>query len=84
MQAITDFGKIQTFYPQYRPKKDPFCSKGLYYIPWSLNKDPGVSTSGAATIPKGHMLTEIDLIKTYFLLKYRPDFGSFEQHCILV
>ena len=40
MRAITDFGKIQTFYTKYRPNKDPICSKGLYYRPRSLNKDP--------------------------------------------
>ena len=45
MRAITDFGKIQTFYTKYRPNKDPFCSKGLYYRPRSLNKDPGGSTA---------------------------------------
>ena len=44
MQAITDFGKIQTFFTKYRPNKDPFSSKGLYYRPRSLNKDPGGST----------------------------------------
>ena len=42
--AITHFGKIQTFYSKYRSNKDPFCSKGLYYRPRSLNKDPSGST----------------------------------------
>ena len=44
MRANLDFGKIQTFYTKYRPNKDPFCSKGLYYRPRSLNKDPAGST----------------------------------------
>ena len=43
--AITHFAKIQTFYSKYRPDKDPFCSKGLYYRPRSLNKDPNGSTA---------------------------------------
>ena len=45
MRAITDFGKIQTFYTKYRPYKDPFSSKGLYYRLRSLNKDPVGSTA---------------------------------------
>ena len=50
MQVITDFGKIQTFYTKYRPNKDPFCSKGLYYRPRSLNKDPAGSTGEGTNI----------------------------------
>ena len=45
MRANLDFGKIQTFYTKYRPNKDPVRSKGLYYRPRSLNKDPAGSTA---------------------------------------
>ena len=41
MRAITNFGKIQTFFTKYRPNKDPYCSKGLYYRLRSVNKDGG-------------------------------------------
>ena len=45
MRAVTDLGEIQTFFTKYRPNKDPFSSKGLYYRPRSLNKDLGGSTA---------------------------------------
>ena len=45
MRAITYLGKIQTFNTKYRPNKDPYYSKGLYYRPRSLNKDPAGSTA---------------------------------------
>ena len=32
--------KIQTFETKNRPNKDPKWTKGLYYRPGSLNKDP--------------------------------------------
>ena len=32
--------KIQTFETKNRPNKDPIWTKGLYYRPRSLNKDP--------------------------------------------
>ena len=51
MRAITNFGKIQTFFTKYRPNKDPFSSKGLYYRPRSLNKDPGGSTAREYSSP---------------------------------
>ena len=51
MRGITDFRKIQTFYTKYRPNKDPFWSKGLYYRPRSLNKDPGGSTDSGSIAP---------------------------------
>ena len=50
MRAITDFGEIQTFFTKYRPNKDPFSSKGLYYRPRSLNKDLGGSTEDGAAL----------------------------------
>ena len=44
-RAIQVFRKIQTFSLKNRPNKDLFCSKGLYYRPRSLNKDPTGSTA---------------------------------------
>merc|ERR1712240_853081 len=57
-REITHFGKIQTFYSKYRPNKDPFCSKGLYYRPRSLNKDPTGCTG---------LITNVDLVLQYLV-----------------
>ena len=81
MPAITDFGKIQTFYTKYRPNKDPICSKGLYYRPGSLNKDPGGSTGRDKIIickiiqnnaPWKHMGSSSTALWYTGLLEYEP------------
>ena len=59
-RAITHFGKIQTFYTKYRPNKDPIYSKGLYYRPRSLNKDP----TGCTAIHKGIALPRQRSLRT--------------------